>query len=178
MDRNKMQSILPVLTDAVTAAAIQDECRSVAELVKALPPTLSEASVKTKLREMSDRELHWANDDDKQLKSDLDGLANDINRMRRLKNGGVEQFQGNQPVYDGLRSIITKCHSIGLFLVPVGELEYWSPELGVTASKSKKAEWANEAAMLLRTNADRANDLLGFMETLGKFHAAEANRLA
>jgi len=63
-------------------------------------------------------------------------------------------------------------------LVPVGELEYWFPVLMADgASKNKKAEWANQAAMKLREKPESATDLLKFMQEIAAYQTAEALRM-
>ena len=90
IDRNKLQSTLSVLTDAETTRTIALACQNVADEIKKIPPTITESQVTQRLSIFAERPLQWANDDDRQLKTDLNGLTNDIDRMRRLKNGGIE----------------------------------------------------------------------------------------
>ncbi len=178
LDLPKIHTIVAAISNDPTADGIVSKCRELSSQIKALPPTLSEEQIRQTLLQLGQRQFSWINDDDRQLRDDLRSLANQIDRMRRLKHGGIEQFAEHEAIYIGLRSLIAECNDMGLFLVPVGELEYWSPELGVSASKQKKAEWANEAAILLRETPDKANDLLDFVGMMGAFHTSEANRLS
>ena len=93
-----------------------------------------------------------------------------------MKNGGIAEFGAYPEVHDALLSIVNKCHALGLFLAPVGQLEYWSPGLEVQASKSKKAEWSNEASLRIREHPELASDLLDFMRSIGEFHISEGMR--
>ena len=80
---------------------------------------------------------------------------------------------------NALRYGFARCKDFGCFLVPVGELEHWAPDLMKNGpSKSKKAEWANEAAMKIRQSPDRASDVLEFMREMAAYHVAEAHRMA
>lgn len=178
LDLPKVQKIVAALAKPQVVENIIQQCTTLSAQVKELPPTFSEEQVRQILTDFEQRPLSWTNDDDRQLKDDLRSLANQIDRMRRLKHGGIEQFAEYETIYKALKSLVADCHRIGLCLVPVGELEYWSPALKVSAGKSKKAEWANEAATRLRASPDDASDLLQFMSLIGKFHTSEAARIS
>jgi hypothetical protein len=123
--------------------------------------------------------MDWKNDDDARVKGDLNILVRRIDRMRRLKSGGIEAFSGYPNIRDGLKFIVERCKSFGLLLVPVGELEYWAADLMTGGpSRTRKAEWANEAAMKIRETPDQAPDLLEFMREMAKYHSAEGHRMA
>jgi len=51
-------------------------------------------------------------------------------------------------------------------MVPVGELEYWLSDSGISASRKKKWAWANEAAEFIRTNQPQQGDIWEFMEAV------------
>lgn len=178
MDKVKLRGILTNLTTSEVAEQILSDCSNAADRIKALPPTISEVEVKARLSSLVAGEFNWINNDDKVIKSQLNRLANDIDRMRRLKSGGIQCFKDDPAIHQLLTSIIAKCQAVGLFLVPVGELEHWSPELDVEASKYKKAEWANEAAARLRHSPEKASDLVAFMQAIGTYHVEEAKKLA
>jgi hypothetical protein len=61
----------------------------------------------------------------------------------------------------------TVSHSIGLFLVPVGELVCWLTSEGIAASKQTKWAWAIEAAAKVRELGAQKRDVWGFMREVG-----------
>ena len=66
-----------------------------------------------------------------------------------------------------------------MFLVPVGELEDWVPDLVASGpSKKKKAEWANFAANRIRETPSRPNDVWEFVRQMANFQRDEGARLA
>ena len=66
-----------------------------------------------------------------------------------------------------------------MFLVPVGELEDWVPDLVVSGpSKKKKAEWANYAANRIRETTSRRDDVWDFVRQMATFQRDEGARLA
>ena len=75
------------------------------------------------------------------------------------------------PVAAQLMKLMERAASIGLFLVPVGELEGWLSAYGVTASKKEsKWAWANEAASRVRElGAPQVGDVWDFMRKVGTF---------
>jgi hypothetical protein len=99
--------------------------------------------------------------------------------MRRLKNGGLKYYAGHPEVAEGLRAIIDECQKFGLFLVPVGELEYWASGLMTGGpNRSKKAGWASEAGRRIRLSSEQASDIVDFVRLIGKFQLAEAQKAA
>lgn len=178
MDRDKMKRILDVTGDPRLSEELLEKCGEISVEMKKLPPSFSEQELKQSLQQLVAAEIDWKNDDDSKVKSELGRLAQKIDRMRRLKNGGVDAFNDQPTIRSSLQYVIARCKTFGLFLVPVGELEYWAPAMmSEGPSKSKKAEWANEAAMRIRQDSDRAPDLLQFMREMAAYHAAETHRM-
>ena len=67
-------------------------------------------------------------------------------------------------------AFLNKCRSVGVFLVPVGELEFWVPVLVVSRpSKKKKAEWANYAANRIREIPSRPDDVWALDASQSRF---------
>jgi hypothetical protein len=179
LDKDKLERILQITGDSRLSAELMEKCRMITNAIRSLPPTILAQEVSISLRSIAASEMEWKNDDDIRVKSELGKLTQKIDRMRRLKNGGVEAFHDQPSIRDDLRYVIARCKTFGLFLVPVGELEYWAPNLMTDGpSKSKKAEWANDAAMKIRQNPGQATDLLQFMREMAEYHAAETLRMA
>ncbi|MHC5779955.1 hypothetical protein [Nostoc sp.] len=59
--------------------------------------------------------------------------------------------------------------NIGLFLVPVGELEDWLADENVCGSKSKKSAWATAAATLVRQLGAQEGDVWDFMREIASY---------
>ena len=140
MDQDKLYHIMAVLGGASGAVGIRDQSQVVATKIKAIPPTMKEAEVQSRLLEWGQLPCDWARNDDHTMMWQLRRLAHDIDRMRRLKSGGVGSFDGYSDIQKGLEQIIAECQEAGLFLVPVGELEYWAEDLMVGGpSKHRKS---------------------------------------
>ena len=68
-----------------------------------------------------------------------------------------------------LEALLGRLEAFGLFLVPVGELEEWLEGCGITASKTKKWAWANQAADYIRTHPRQNCDIWDFTERLADY---------
>lgn len=179
MDQDKLTRILEVISDSRTSTELLERCQKIADEIKKLPPSVTPEEVKESLRQLASAEMDWTNGDDTRLKSGLGKLGQKVDRMRRLKRGGISSFKDHSSIHANLQYVIDRCKAFGLLLVPVGELEYWDPELmNEGPSKSKKAEWANTAAMNIREEPHKAVGLQQFMRNMARYHAAEAHRTA
>jgi len=87
--------------------------------------------------------------------------------MRGLKRGGVATFA--DPLAAKLVCLLSSLRGIGIFLVPLGELEEWLNEEGIKESKANKWAWANEAAMVIQTKGASAGDIWDFVREIGKY---------
>ena len=67
-------------------------------------------------------------------------------------------------------AFLNKCRSVGVFDVPVGELEFWVPVLVVSRpSKKNKAEWADYAANRIREIPSRLDDVWALDASQSRF---------
>ncbi len=87
--------------------------------------------------------------------------------MRQLKSGGLDVLP--EQVRVPLTKLVDKFKAVGLFLVPVGELEEWLTGCNIGASKRTKWAWANEAATYIRTHPTRSDDIWKFMSDVGQY---------
>jgi hypothetical protein len=99
--------------------------------------------------------------------------------MNRLSSGGLNALEAFPEVKTRTANLIEQCQTARLFLVPVGELEWWVTELMRNFSQVRKAAWANEAARRIRDHQGDVWDFLrGFVESgFGwSSHAHQASR--
>ncbi|MFJ9894878.1 AAA family ATPase [Streptomyces sp. NPDC091280] len=71
----------------------------------------------------------------KQQVDQITDVLKTANGWKAIKKSGVRGFEGD--VYNAAHRLITYFENLGLFLVPVGELESWVPEV----PRNKKAAW-------------------------------------
>ena len=63
-------------------------------------------------------------------------------------------------------------------MVPVGELEYWLADTMKDVGKTRKADWANTAAVRIREMGSQQGDVWDFIRATADFQCDEASKLA
>jgi hypothetical protein len=176
-DMDKFRRILGALASAEQTLEVSGACRRIIDQIKALGPIYSEAELRTKLQAIVDQPLNWTNVEQLgQVRRELGGLSGGLSPTARLKMG-VESLS-SEGVYHDLKALLGTCRSLGLFLVPQGELEDWVPTLVTNGpSKKKKPEWANFAANKIREVPVGTDDIWAFVRKMAEFQRDEINRL-
>lgn len=162
-----------LVNDPAACTALHESCRAVASAVQSLPPVVSPKVVGERLAKIGQLRRDWSKRDDVSVRNELRALSNDIDRMRRLKRGGIADF--DQPLQGQIRDIVDRLARIGLFLVPVGELEEWLAAHDVGVSKSDKRAWSNAAAELISKVGQQDGDVWAFMRAVAQFLTGLAN---
>jgi hypothetical protein len=161
-------------TDETAAATIREECRLVAEAIRRVPPTITPPEVDTEIQRIHGLPKVWQNNDDEVVMRQLRGLSNRIDRMRRLKAGGISTYQREHPaIASQLEAVKEKLWQAGVFIVPVGELESWLSEdfMKDGPSRERKQEWADEAANRIRQRPNEAGPIFQFVKQVAAFLA-------
>ena len=94
-------------------------------------------------------------------------LAQELNRMKRLKRGGLAKLPPGISATAG--ALVDELAKAGLFVVPVGELEEWLASREIRASKRSRSAWANEAAAKVRQLGAQSDDVWAFMRDVAGF---------
>ena len=124
------ENILNALAPAEVAQELIGDCRRIIDSVKALGPIFDEDHTRQQLSEILGENFDWENVDQLlRIRNALSDLSSGLSQTSRLKNG-LDSLKAYS-VYFNLVAFINKCRSVGLFLVPVGELEDWVPDLVV-----------------------------------------------
>ena len=154
------------------------DCRRMMKSVKAMGPVYDERSTRDRLSGILDETLDWSDAAQlKRIRTALADLSSGLSQTARLKQG-MESLK-EASVYHDLVAFLNKCRSVGIFLVPVGELEGWVSDLVISGpSKRRKAEWANYAANQIREAQPRADDVWDYIRKIGMFQQDEGARLA
>jgi AAA domain, putative AbiEii toxin, Type IV TA system len=163
----QFEAVVRALSDEQTATRLAGLARPICVGLKALPPTISRTEAAQLLNDANKVHLDWIADADEVLHEKLSRLANRLNRMGRIKRGGV--FSLPRHVRRPLVELIEEASAIGLFLVHVGELEGWLAGKGVKTSRDDKPGWANEAASFLESSARGKGDVWAFVARVGMY---------
>lgn len=173
-DLQKTKAVLESLCDDTELVeSLRGEGRKIAEQLRKLPPTMTEREVREKLSELASKDFDWSNGDDRGVRRELARISNALNSMRGLKGGGLAYLP--KEISKPLGELLERFQKIGLFLVPVGELEYWLKDVGIAASKKKKWAWANEAAEFIRSSQPQQGDIWQFMDGVGNYLTKQFN---
>jgi len=90
----------------------------------------------------------------------------------------AEESRSRAKIGRSLQELIDQLHRVGLFVVPVGELECWLAEEGIQVSKQTKWAWANEAAALIRAMPAKQDNVWGFMRKCADYLEARYVQLS
>lgn len=148
---------------------VVSEARSIMRAVLSLPPKVTTQEVSERLRKLADSTQEWEDERDIALSRKLRDISDEVNRMRRLKHGGIEAFEDE--TRNNLDSLVIRLKSFGVFLVPVGELEGWLKDK-VESRKSKWA-WASAAAAHVQSTGKQPGDVWDFVREVGSYLADE-----
>ena len=177
-DDGVIPSLLTALSiDEKTATAIQEECRVVAAAIRSVPPTISPENVNSEVNQIAEMSKDWQKNEDDAVMKRLRGLANRIDRMRKMKRGGITAYRAGHPeIADQLEAVKERFWKAGVFIVPVGELESWLSDEFMKdgpSRETKKQEWADEAAHRIRQQPDQVGAIAQFVSKVAEFIAAK-----
>ncbi|HEY8085845.1 MAG TPA: TOPRIM nucleotidyl transferase/hydrolase domain-containing protein [Methylophilaceae bacterium] len=165
-DAEMLRRILNSLGSTETESLVSESQQVISAIMK-LPPSLSPEDARKEILDALTSDLDWNKNDDSVLRGKLRKIANQLDRMRRIK-----RKTSSEPLPEetqrALENIIQKLLQAGLFVVPVGELEGWLADKGIQASRENKWAWANEAAVLVRKVGSNSGDIWEFMRSIGK----------
>ncbi len=164
-DVENLGRIAAVLCDDARASQLAKEAETLMTKLRALPPTISSDEVKRRIAEIGSLRMEWNQGDDLQVRRRLKDLAGEVDRIRRIKAGGIAAMPSD--LATELFALVENSHSLGVFLVPVGELEGWLANEGIGASKGTKWTWAIEAAAKVRELGAQNRDVWNFMRKVG-----------
>lgn len=163
----RLSRIVEVMATSEEVKNLLDEARILINEIRKLPPTIDETGCKERLTAMTLMRTDWSQGDDIPLRRDLTRLSNELDRMRRLKSGGISNFPDAISVR--LRDLIGWLKRYGVFLVPVGELEGWLAGENIKASRANKWLWANEAAFVIQSKGPQQGDIWDFIREVGGY---------
>jgi hypothetical protein len=173
-DADRLKRIVSELAGGPEAEAVKRAAARVSSAIKRLPPTVSPEDVKLQLAAAAARAMDWSQNEDAPLREALQALAQSLDRMRRLKGDGIAGLP--RELAGEAEALVGQLAALGLFVVPVGELEQWLAGVGVTASKQNKWAWANEAAAKVRLGEPQKDDVWAFIRAVATFLLRALNR--
>ena len=167
-DLKRLMVTLETLTsDPGTLAKARAEAVAVLDALRKLNPQIAPQDLQTALHDIATQPMEWGAGHDHAVRKSLNSLAARLDRLRRLKHGGIDALPVPLPtLFSALTSTLAES---GLFLVPVGELEGWLADKGLKSSRGRKWAWANEAAEMLRKLPPEPKDIWGFIRGISSY---------
>jgi hypothetical protein len=173
VDRDKMNRVLQELVgDVAVRSPLLEESTELAEKIRNLPPTVPVDEVAAELVNLSTSTMDWTKNDDLKIKRRLARLVHKLDRMRRLERKGVSGFPAE--IATGLSELLTRLQKVGLFLVPLGDVEEWLASENLAISKSNKWAWSNAAAERILQRGRQSGDIWDFMNAVGHYLTSPA----
>jgi AAA domain, putative AbiEii toxin, Type IV TA system len=170
-DPGKLGRVLEVMATTEVVAELTARARMIMEDIRNLPPVISSAQVTARLTELANTGEVWRNESDIALRRDLLSICRQLDRMRQLKRGGLRAFPS--PISESMLELLTALKRVGIFLVPVGELEEWFTTAEVAESKENKWAWANAAALHIQHHGADISGVWGFVREVGGFFSRD-----
>jgi len=166
-DTERLRRIVSELMPKGGASNLASAASAVAEAIRRIPPNITAQEVRTRLGTVTALPMEWSKEQDLTLRTELQDLIHHLDRMRRLKSGGIASLP--KTIADQTSALIKSLATIGIFVVPVGELEGWLADKAIAASKRSKWAWANEAALKVRSLGPQPGDVWDFMRTVARY---------
>jgi hypothetical protein len=165
LKRKVISPLVKQMSNDEEATAIVNQCDEVAKKIGAVSPVGAVKEVHTRLNALADAAPPSDETGTERLKEDLSELVDQLDRMKVLKRGGVGAYTDQPEIQAALQTVIDRCERFGLFLVPVGELEYWISDLMIDGPSKKrhKAEWAALAIERIRNTGRTDLDICKFL---------------
>ena len=168
VNSDRMSRVIDELVaDTSKREELKKWCERVAEEIRKVPPVITSEDVAKRLSKLASRSMDWTKSEDFATHRDLRDLANELDRMRRLKAGGIQAYE--EPLRSEMQNLVDELKLIGLFLVPLGELEEWLQDYEVGVPKKDKRAWSNGAAQLIQKMGRKNGDVWDFMTEIGHY---------
>ena len=168
-DPRRLRKVLDILVPEEAVDEMINLSELVMQRIKAMPPNVNPVTLRGQLKDLADSDVDWLEGSDIQVRQQLNRIANQLDRLRRLKRGGVGAFPSDISV--NLQDLVNKLATHGLFLVPVGELEGWLADANIEESKENKWAWANAASYVIQQKGPQPGGVWDFVRSVGQFLA-------
>jgi len=145
VDIPKLQRVLDVMTSREQAITLISEANNIKDKLRSYIPSTEPSEVSMKLRKINeDLPESWDNYAEIRVRRELSRLCRDLDRLKRLK-GGIPTLPEGVSAPTG--RLLEELKHVGVFLLPVGELEGWLTSENICESRNNKAAWASAAAL-------------------------------
>ena len=151
--------------------------------IRSSAASLDPNAIQKELNSLAQTPIDPANNGDTQLRAKLQRLIPD--RLHDFKQRGLDAISSHAD--DGtsktslsgeVEAILKELQKVGLFLVPVGELESWLPILMKGQGREDKSQWAILAAEKIEDTGERNEDIWKFIHAVSEHLLKQLEALA
>lgn len=171
-DTDKIAAISKVIVPPPSdSQGLMNKLRAVVQWIKSLPPPVTEDEAKVRLRQLAEETWDWKQGGDNVLRRKLNDLEGQLKRVQKLKEGGIAAYQDHPDIQSALEEVVGEFRRIGLFFVPVGELEDWVKHMmgDVPKGNKSKTDRAAIAADRIRAAPEKTGDIWVFVRAVLDF---------
>lgn len=169
-DPRRLRRVLEVLAPPLEVDELVEKATSVVRRIMELPPATDPSVLRQQVTALASKDQAWIEGEDIGTRRELNKIANQMDRLRRLKRGGIDAFPAD--IAKCLADLATSLSSFGLFVVPVGELEEWLKDAAIEESKENKWGWANAASFAIQSRGAQPGDIWDFVRDVGNYLAS------
>ena len=150
-DKVEFQSIIDGIVEDAQKESIMSEREIVYNYFQKLDKHVILTQLKQKTQEFANQDIPAADTNPQEIASalfdfrkGLKKLRDDADELAPLKKQGRKALDADVIIQQEFDKLVEHCAVFGLFIVPVGELESWLVDYGVTRS-SNKTKWITQA---------------------------------
>jgi len=123
--------------------------------------------VQETLKELALSPIDLTKNEDDKLRGTLQQLIYDMYKLRELQLHGIEGIPS--PQREDAYDLLSELGAVGLFLVPVGELESWLPMSMKGIGREDKSRWAMLAAEKIEDAGESNENVWKFVRSTADF---------
>lgn len=179
-DEVEFKSIVDEIADGEIKETILTERKTVYDFFQ----TRDKYSILVKLKEdtlaFANQDLPTAEDDSQRIASalfdfrkELKKLREDADELADLKKRGRKALEADASAIQVFDRLIGHCANLGLFIVPVGELESWLVDYEVARSSNKTKWIAKALEKLFDIEYDSEKEIWKFIDSLKSYLTRE-----
>ena len=166
-DPNLLAAVLKALGGDDEVDDLAGRATEIMAAVMSDPASLTLAAVREALSTILPNGTQWNGEQDITVRRELSRLSRKLDRMRKLKVGGVRRVA--ERIAGPLSELLTRTKKHGLFLVPLGNLEDWLAGRVPESKENEKWAWANAAALYVQSQGAQHGDVWDFVREVGRY---------
>ena len=151
--------------------------RDLVRNIRSSTSTIDPIKIQDTLKELAESPIDPTKNEDNKLRGELQRLINNMYKLHELQLRGIEGIPSSLKA--DANDLLSEFGEVGLFPVPVGELESWLPMLMKGSSREDKSQWAMLAAEKIEDAGDRKEeDVWKFVRSTADFLGSQLKSIS